>query len=149
MSENKLVYIASPYAGEIQKNVEFAKAACRYAMEQNCTPVAVHLLYLPSGKPVFAWGIVCWRPAMSCGSAAAGFPPAWQWNFRKPKSWVFLSERYPQNKSKEVLRWKTNMVYGRCAAPVRCAELLRAGASTAASRWSLSRWNRLKAMPSS
>lgn len=45
MSENKLVYIASPYTGEVQKNVEFAKAACRYAMEQNCMPVAVHLLY--------------------------------------------------------------------------------------------------------
>ena len=45
MSENKLIYIASPYAGEVRKNVEFAKEACRYAMEQNCTPVAVHLLY--------------------------------------------------------------------------------------------------------
>lgn len=45
MSKNKLVYICSPYAGDIQQNVEFAKAACRYAMEQNCTPVAVHLLY--------------------------------------------------------------------------------------------------------
>ena len=33
MSENKLVYIASPYAGDIEKNVAFAKAACRYAME--------------------------------------------------------------------------------------------------------------------
>lgn len=45
MRENKLVYICSPYAGEVQKNVEFAKAACRYAMKQNCTPIAVHLLY--------------------------------------------------------------------------------------------------------
>lgn len=45
MSENKLVYICSPYAGDIKKNVEFAKAACRYAMRQNYTPVAVHLLY--------------------------------------------------------------------------------------------------------
>ncbi|ERI89945.1 hypothetical protein HMPREF1982_04211 [Clostridiales bacterium oral taxon 876 str. F0540] len=45
MSENKLIYICSPYAGDIEKNVEFAKAACRYAMWQNCTPVAVHLLY--------------------------------------------------------------------------------------------------------
>ena len=45
MSENKLVYIASPYAGDVPKNIEFAKAACLYAMEQNCTPVAVHLLY--------------------------------------------------------------------------------------------------------
>lgn len=45
MNENKLVYICSPYAGDVEKNVEFAKAACRYAMRQNCTPVAVHLLY--------------------------------------------------------------------------------------------------------
>ena len=45
MNENKLVYIASPYAGDVETNVAFAKAACRYAMEQGCTPVAVHLLY--------------------------------------------------------------------------------------------------------
>ena len=45
MEENKLVYIASPYAGDVEANVAFAKAACRYAMEQGCTPVAVHLLY--------------------------------------------------------------------------------------------------------
>lgn len=41
----KLVYIASPYAGDVEKNIAFAKAACRYAMEQGCTPVAVHLIY--------------------------------------------------------------------------------------------------------
>ena len=41
----KLVYICSPYAGDIENNVRFAKAACRYAMRQGCAPVAVHLLY--------------------------------------------------------------------------------------------------------
>ena len=45
MMENKLIYIASPYAGDVEKNVAFAKVACRYAMKQGCTPVAVHLLY--------------------------------------------------------------------------------------------------------
>lgn len=45
MKKNKLVYIASPYAGDIESNVAFAKTACRYAVEQGCTPVAVHLLY--------------------------------------------------------------------------------------------------------
>ena len=45
MTQNKLVYIASPYAGDIEANVAFAKACCRYAMEQGCTPVAPHLLY--------------------------------------------------------------------------------------------------------
>lgn len=42
---NGLVYIASPYAGDVLGNIEFAKAACRYAMECGQTPVAVHLLY--------------------------------------------------------------------------------------------------------
>ncbi len=41
----KLVYICSPYAGDIENNVEFAKAACRYAVAQGHAPVAVHLLY--------------------------------------------------------------------------------------------------------
>jgi hypothetical protein len=41
----KLVYICSPYAGDIESNIRFAKDACRYAMEQDCAPVAVHLLY--------------------------------------------------------------------------------------------------------
>lgn len=30
----KLVYICSPYAGDIESNVGFAKAACHYAMRQ-------------------------------------------------------------------------------------------------------------------
>lgn len=41
----KLIYIASPYAGEVERNVEFAKDACRYCIAQGHTPVAVHLLY--------------------------------------------------------------------------------------------------------
>ena len=45
MAEGKIVYIASPYAGDVEGNVEFAKAACRLAMEHGDTPVAAHLLY--------------------------------------------------------------------------------------------------------
>lgn len=45
MTEGKIVYIASPYAGDIERNVEFAKAACLLAMEHGNTPVAAHLLY--------------------------------------------------------------------------------------------------------
>lgn len=51
---NKLIYIASPFAGDVLHNVEFAKAACRYAMDEGHTPVAVHLLYpqfLDDGDP--------------------------------------------------------------------------------------------------
>lgn len=45
MKQDKLIYITSPYAGDVEANMAFAKAACRYAMEQGCTPIAVHLLY--------------------------------------------------------------------------------------------------------
>ena len=41
----KLVYIASPYAGDIENNVEAAKRYCLAAMEEGVTPVAPHLLY--------------------------------------------------------------------------------------------------------
>ena len=41
----KLIYIASPYAGDVEKNIEFARAACRHCMAQGNVPVAVHLLY--------------------------------------------------------------------------------------------------------
>ncbi len=54
MTESRLVYIASPYAGDVERNVAFAKDACRYAASQGCTPVAVHLLYpqfLDDGVP--------------------------------------------------------------------------------------------------
>lgn len=43
--KNKLIYIASPYAGEVEQNVAFAKKACRHAIHQGHTPIAVHLLY--------------------------------------------------------------------------------------------------------
>ena len=45
MAEGKIVYIASPYAGDIEGNIEFAKAACLLAMEHGNTPIAAHLLY--------------------------------------------------------------------------------------------------------
>lgn len=41
----KLIYVASPYAGDIEKNTEFAKKACRHAMEQGYAFFAPHLLY--------------------------------------------------------------------------------------------------------
>ena len=35
-----LVYIASPLSGDVEKNLEFARKACRYAIEQDATPFA-------------------------------------------------------------------------------------------------------------
>ncbi|WP_312645463.1 DUF4406 domain-containing protein [Hydrogenoanaerobacterium sp.] len=41
----KLIYVASPYAGDIEKNTEFAKKACRHVMNEGHAFFAPHLLY--------------------------------------------------------------------------------------------------------
>jgi hypothetical protein len=45
MSERKLVYIASPYAGDVDRNIETAKLYCRFALQNDCDFIAPHLLY--------------------------------------------------------------------------------------------------------
>ncbi len=40
-----LVYICSPYAGNIAGNVENARRYSRFAFEQGCIPIAPHLLF--------------------------------------------------------------------------------------------------------
>ena len=40
----KIIYVASPYAGDIQKNMEFAKRACRHVMNEGHAFFAPHLL---------------------------------------------------------------------------------------------------------
>jgi len=45
MSERKLIFIASPYAGDVEHNIEMAKRYCRHALECGCDFVAPHLIY--------------------------------------------------------------------------------------------------------
>ncbi len=40
-----LVYIASPFAGDIERNTERARGYCRFAVSQKVIPLAPHLLY--------------------------------------------------------------------------------------------------------
>lgn len=40
-----IIYICSPYAGEIDKNVEAARRYSRFAVDMGCIPVAPHLLF--------------------------------------------------------------------------------------------------------
>lgn len=40
-----LVYVCSPYAGDIENNVKNAKTYSRFAVENNAIPVTPHLLY--------------------------------------------------------------------------------------------------------
>ena len=41
-----VVYICSPYAGNIEANVRKAREYCRYATDQGCIPLAPHLFLL-------------------------------------------------------------------------------------------------------
>lgn len=41
----KLIYVASPYAGDIEQNTEFAKRACRHVINEGHAFFAPHLLY--------------------------------------------------------------------------------------------------------
>ena len=50
----KLIYVASPYAGDIEQNTEFARKACRHVMSEGHAFFAPHLLYpqlLDDSKP--------------------------------------------------------------------------------------------------
>lgn len=40
-----LVYICSPYSGDVERNIFRAKKYSRYAVEKKCIPLAPHLLY--------------------------------------------------------------------------------------------------------
>ena len=40
-----LVYIASPFAGDAERNTERARGYCRFAVSKGCIPLAPHLLY--------------------------------------------------------------------------------------------------------
>ena len=89
MGKSKLVYIASPYAGDVKTNVQFAKAACRYAIGQGATPVAricstrksLRMASRKNGKPGSGWGCGCWKPAMKYGCAEAVQRREWAWNY--------------------------------------------------------------------
>ncbi len=41
----KFIYVASPYAGDVEKNVAFAKEACEYTRQQGHAFFAPHLFY--------------------------------------------------------------------------------------------------------
>lgn len=40
-----LVYVCSPYSGDVKVNTELAKAYCRYVVEQGNVPIAPHLMF--------------------------------------------------------------------------------------------------------
>lgn len=43
--QSRLIYIASPYAGDIAGNTRFAIRCCQFAIQRGYTPIAPHLIY--------------------------------------------------------------------------------------------------------
>lgn len=41
----KMIFVASPYAGDVKKNIEFAKEACQYVLNEGHAFFCPHLLY--------------------------------------------------------------------------------------------------------
>jgi len=49
-----IVYICSPYSGDVERNVKAAQVYSRHAVEKGCIPIAPHLLFpqfLQEDKP--------------------------------------------------------------------------------------------------
>lgn len=40
-----LVFICSPYAGDIERNTKRVREYCRFAVSKNCIPIAPHLIF--------------------------------------------------------------------------------------------------------
>lgn len=45
----KLVILESPYAGEVEKNIDYARACVRDSLSRGEAPIASHLLYTQPG----------------------------------------------------------------------------------------------------
>ena len=45
----RLVIIESPYAGDVERNTEYARACVRDSLERDEAPIASHLLYTQPG----------------------------------------------------------------------------------------------------
>ena len=41
----KIVYICSPFSGDVARNTEKARNYCKYAVSKGVTPIAPHLLF--------------------------------------------------------------------------------------------------------
>ena len=73
----RLVIIESPYAGDISRNVRYARACIRNSLLRGEAPIASHLLYTQPGilnddvPEERAWGITAGVASLSVASVTA------------------------------------------------------------------------------
>ena len=74
-----IVYICSPYAGDVEANVENARRYSRFAVDAGYIPIAPHLLFpqfLSDDNPKERQLGLFFARRFGCSEAA--FPPAWR-----------------------------------------------------------------------
>ncbi len=80
-----LVYICSPYSGDVKANVKAARKYCRYAVDKGYMPIAPHLLFRNSWMIKISKSVnsVCpsatssWIDARRSGYAGITSVPVW------------------------------------------------------------------------
>ena len=76
-----LVYICSPYAGDVERNVNMARVYSRFAVRNTCIPLPltcfIRSLWMTasrwSGNLLFSWEWCCSRNVSRCGCSAASY----------------------------------------------------------------------------
>ena len=88
-----LVYICSPYSGNVEFNVTNARIYCRYALNNNCIPIAPHLLFpqfMNDEKPddrelAMFMNMVLLSSVMSFGYLVMLYPKVWDRKLKRLK----------------------------------------------------------------
>ena len=81
-----LVYICSPYSGDVEGNIKKARSFCRFALDQNCIPIAPILCFLSlwmmkipkNGSLPYLWTSCLWANAPRCGCWAIPSQAVWR-----------------------------------------------------------------------
>lgn len=86
-----LVYICSPFSGDISANIDRARKYSRYAVDSKAIPIAPHLLFhslwmkVPSGSLPYLWIWFCLAGAKKYGYLAVTSQTAWLRRLRRQK----------------------------------------------------------------
>lgn len=91
------VVIESPYAGDVDDNVRFARAVCRYALDKGVWPLAPHLLYTQMLDDT--------KPAERDRGIAAGL----RWAAVADEAWFCTHTEYVTNV--HAAEWSSGMRY--------------------------------------
>ena len=95
--DRPLIFVCSPYRGDMETNTQNARQYCRLVMEQGGIPFAPHLLFtqflddaIPKERERgLRMERRCWGCVTSCGCSASR-PRGCAWRSNRPGGWESL-----------------------------------------------------------